>query len=72
MLTSSQSVAVVSSKLDCVDLGQRETKAEIKDLGNRMEKQYDRMDRKMDRLLYAVIGGCATFVLKGCFDSYDT
>lgn len=70
MLTSSWSVPVTSSKLGHVGSGPRETKAEIKGLSNKMERKCDRLDGKMDCLLYAVIGDCATFLLKGGFDSY--
>ncbi|KAI5787483.1 hypothetical protein FPQ18DRAFT_393050 [Pyronema domesticum] len=53
-------------------VGRREMKAEIKDLGNRMDAKFDKMDDKIDRLLYAIIGSFATFLLKGGFDSYLT
>lgn len=40
----------------------REMKSEVEDLGNKM-------DGKIDRLLYAIVCGFATSLLKGGFDS---
>ncbi|KAH0609464.1 uncharacterized protein H6S33_012950 [Morchella sextelata] len=76
-------VSTTKLEIGHLGVGQREMKAEIKDLGNRMDakfdkmdtkmdKKYDKMDGKIDRLLYAIIGGFATFLLKGGLDSYLT
>jgi hypothetical protein len=60
----------MSSKLDHVDAGQREMKAEMNKKFDKIETKMDKQSDKMDKMLYAIVGGIATFLLKGGFDSY--
>ncbi|CCX04547.1 hypothetical protein FPQ18DRAFT_380350 [Pyronema domesticum] len=53
------------------DFGNR-LDSNFKDLGKRMDAKFDKINTKIDRLLYAIIGGFGTFLLKGGFDSYLT
>ena len=66
-------------KLDHLELGQKEMRAEIKDLSRKMERKFDNVERKfdktdgkIDRVLYGIITGLVGFVLKGGFDYYQT
>ncbi|KAI5795097.1 hypothetical protein EDC01DRAFT_654050 [Geopyxis carbonaria] len=62
-------------KLDYLELGQKEIKTEIKDLGNKMDREFDHVDGKFDktdckihRVLYGIVTGLIGFVLKGGLD----
>ncbi|KAG0124355.1 hypothetical protein HOY82DRAFT_634209 [Tuber indicum] len=64
--------------LDYIKTRLSETKAEIKDLGNKTEKKFnkidgkfDKTDSKIDRIFYGVISGLVGFILKGGFDYYQ-
>ena len=46
-------------------------KAEIKDLGGKLERKFDKTDSKVDRVLYGIITGLVGFVMKGGFDYYQ-
>ena len=59
-------------KLDHLESGQREMRAEIKDFSSKMERKFDKTDGKIDRVLYGIITGLVGFVLKGGFDHYQT
>jgi len=76
----------VKLKLDHLELGQKEMRAEIKDLSSKMERKFDNVERKfdnmerkfdktdgkIDRVLYGIITGLVGFVLKGGFDYHQT
>lgn len=36
-----------------------------------MERKFDKMDGKIDRVLYGIMAGLSGFVLKGGFDYYQ-
>ncbi|KAG0137553.1 hypothetical protein HOY82DRAFT_649292 [Tuber indicum] len=64
-------VSNIKLKLDYIQTGQSEMRADIKDLGNKTDKKFDRTDSKIDRIFYGVITTLVGFVLKGGFDYYQ-
>jgi hypothetical protein len=52
-------------------MGQRELKSEIKDLGNRMDRDIKDLGKKIDRVLYGIITGIIGWMIKGGYDIYD-
>ena len=46
-------------------------KAEFKGLGGKMEREFDKTDSRIDRVLYGIITGLVGFVVKGGFDYYQ-
>lgn len=43
---------MMGGKLDHLNVGQREMKAQIKDLDNKIERLGNRMDKKLDCMMY--------------------
>ncbi|PWW75244.1 hypothetical protein C7212DRAFT_324098 [Tuber magnatum] len=64
-------VSNIKLKLDHIQSGQTEMRADIKDLGNKTDKKFDRTDGKIDRIFYGIITSLVGFVLKGGFDYYQ-
>ncbi|CAZ85294.1 unnamed protein product [Tuber melanosporum] len=64
-------VSNIKLKLDYIQSGQSEMRADIKDLGNKTDKKFDKTDSKIDRIFYGVITTLVGFVLKGGFDYYQ-
>ena len=67
----SQGVSNVRLKVDNIQTGQTEMRADIKDLGNKTDNKFDKTDNKIDRIFYGVITTLVGFVLKGGFDYYQ-
>ncbi|RPA88788.1 hypothetical protein L873DRAFT_1724679, partial [Choiromyces venosus 120613-1] len=61
----------IKLKLEHIETRLSETRAEIKDLSNKMERKFDKTDSKIDRIFYGVITSLVGFVLKGGFDYYQ-
>ncbi|KAG0129209.1 hypothetical protein HOY82DRAFT_521761 [Tuber indicum] len=71
-------VSNIKLKLEHLETRLSETRADIKDLSNKMEQGFDRTDRKfdktdskIDRIFYGVITSLVGFVLKAGFDYYQ-
>jgi hypothetical protein len=64
----------MKASLQHLEAGLRETRMELRDMKGELRADVkdlgDKMDRKLDRLLYMVISGLVGFVLKGGFDYF--
>ncbi|KAG0634437.1 hypothetical protein HOY80DRAFT_1060221 [Tuber brumale] len=57
-------------RLEMIDASQEEINSEFKDLKKKMDEQYRKINARMERMFYAILGGLATIILGGDLDGY--